>query len=371
MLQNTSKPRIKLIHQVLYLHGRVRIGGGSQHAIEIEDPNQYFKPLIKLLNGSYTIEEISHQLSETFSYEEIIDSINLLAENGYIEDMNISPNESLSENDLERYSVNINFFNTLSHSKGMNGYDYQAVLKDSKVLVFGLGGIGSNICMALTELGVGHITAVDFDQIALSNLNRQVLYSTSTVGELKTKMAKKRIMDFNPDIKFDVIDCKVSSLNNVEDIIHQVNPDFVFCLADKPNGYIDFWINEVCVKKEIPMVGASIGCSIGTAYSVTPNCSCYQCRINHDLINSPELVEELEYIRNNEVNSPNGALGPSCMFFAYYLSYEYLRYTLKLGSLLTENKLFEINFTTFEQKYHDMPKLSDCSICNLKPLTLK
>lgn len=74
-------------------------------------------------------------------------------------------------------------------------------LNNSSVCVFGVGGVGGYCAEALARSGVGKITVVDNDKIAVSNINRQIIATFSTVGELKVDAVKKRLLDINPKIK--------------------------------------------------------------------------------------------------------------------------------------------------------------------------
>ena len=85
---------------------------------------------------------------------------------------------------------------------GENGVDR---LKKSRVAVFGVGGVGSFTVEALARMGVGHITLVDPDRVAESNLNRQLIALHSTLGEYKVDAAKARILDINPDAEVDAM----------------------------------------------------------------------------------------------------------------------------------------------------------------------
>lgn len=73
-------------------------------------------------------------------------------------------------------------------------------LERAKVAVFGLGGVGSYTAEALARCGVGNLILVDHDKVSITNLNRQIIALHSTVGKLKTEVAKERIRDINPDI---------------------------------------------------------------------------------------------------------------------------------------------------------------------------
>lgn len=71
-------------------------------------------------------------------------------------------------------------------------------LANSKVLIFGVGGVGSYVVEALARAGVGKLTLVDFDKVCVTNINRQLMALHSTVGESKVEVIKKRILDINP-----------------------------------------------------------------------------------------------------------------------------------------------------------------------------
>lgn len=79
-------------------------------------------------------------------------------------------------------------------------------LQNSKIIVFGVGGVGGYVCEMLSRTGVGSITIVDFDVVSDSNLNRQIIALNSTLGKLKVDVMKQRILDINPK-------CNILALN--------------------------------------------------------------------------------------------------------------------------------------------------------------
>ncbi len=78
-------------------------------------------------------------------------------------------------------------------------------LRDSRVIVFGLGGVGSYAAAALARAGIGRLTLVDSDLVSLSNLNRQLCAFYSTLGKPKTQVMREQILDINPDCEVKVI----------------------------------------------------------------------------------------------------------------------------------------------------------------------
>ena len=74
-------------------------------------------------------------------------------------------------------------------------------LAASRVAVFGIGGVGGYVCEALARTGVGHLDLIDSDTVAVSNINRQIIATTKTVGQYKTDAMEARILDINPAAK--------------------------------------------------------------------------------------------------------------------------------------------------------------------------
>lgn len=77
-------------------------------------------------------------------------------------------------------------------------------LNDSKVAVFGIGGVGSFVCEGLARSGIGSFVLVDFDRIEKSNINRQLIATVSTIGKYKVELMKERILEINPDANVEI-----------------------------------------------------------------------------------------------------------------------------------------------------------------------
>ena len=80
-------------------------------------------------------------------------------------------------------------------------------LKDTKVLVFGVGGVGGYVCEALCRAGVGQIDIVDKDVVDVTNINRQIIATYETIGRPKVQVCKERMLSINPDVKTDARQC--------------------------------------------------------------------------------------------------------------------------------------------------------------------
>ncbi len=133
------------------------------------------------------------------------------------------------------------------------GEETQVKLKDSKVLVVGTGGLGAPLLQYLTAAGVGTIGVVDYDVVDISNLQRQVLFSTKDVGRSKTEVAIRKLQTLNPHVEFKEHHIKLDSSNALEifrsyDVVADGTDNF-------PTRYL---VNDACVLTDRPNVYASI-----------------------------------------------------------------------------------------------------------------
>jgi sulfur-carrier protein adenylyltransferase/sulfurtransferase len=151
----------------------------------------------------------------------------------------------LTQDDYERYSRHL-----ILPEVGVDG---QKRLKAASVLCIGTGGLGSPLLLYLAAAGIGRIGIVDFDVVDTSNLQRQVIHSTSWVGKPKIESAKNRILEINPHCQIDLYEERLSS----ENALQIVEPyDVVVDGTDNfPTRYL---VNDACVLLGKPNVYGSI-----------------------------------------------------------------------------------------------------------------
>ena len=161
------------------------------------------------------------------------------------------------------------------------GYQGQLKLKNAKICVVGVGGLGNPITSRLAAMGVGTLRIVDRDVIELSNLHRQTMFDESDVGQVKVEVAAKKLQKLNPDCKIEAFAISVNDYTALEVI---EGCDVVIDALDSVNAR--YALNKACVKFGIPFVtGAAVGVS-GQAFTILPKESaCYYCMF-------PELNED-------------------------------------------------------------------------------
>ena len=91
-----------------------------------------------------------------------------------------------------------------SRTELLIGKDALEKLNNSKIAIFGIGGVGSYVVEGLVRAGVGNFILVDNDDVSESNLNRQIIATTNTIGKAKVEAAKERILEINPDAKVEI-----------------------------------------------------------------------------------------------------------------------------------------------------------------------
>ncbi len=126
----------------------------------------------------------------------------------------------------------------------------QKKLAKKHVTVFGLGGVGGFALESLARVGVCNFTIIDFDKVSESNINRQIIALSSTVGHKKTELFKKRLLDINPQIEVKCIDDFYHE--NLQSIIFNAHTDFVVDAIDTMRSKIS--LLEFCVRNNIPVV---------------------------------------------------------------------------------------------------------------------
>ena len=94
--------------------------------------------------------------------------------------------------------------NQFSRTELIIGKEKVEMLKKSKVAIFGIGGVGSYVVEGLARAGIGNFILVDKDVVSISNINRQIIATHETVGKDKVDVAKKRILEINPDAKIEI-----------------------------------------------------------------------------------------------------------------------------------------------------------------------
>ena len=118
-----------------------------------------------------------------------------------MDDVCLRPNSQIEQ------EWGISMAEQFSRTEILLGQEAMDRLAQSRVAVFGIGGVGGYVCEALARSGVGALDLIDNDRVCLSNLNRQIIATHRTIGRYKTEVMRERILDINPLVKVNVHQC--------------------------------------------------------------------------------------------------------------------------------------------------------------------
>ena len=244
----------------------------------------------------------------------------------------------MNDQDLLRYSRQI-----MLPQIGSEG---QESLLDSTMLLIGMGGLGSPSAMYLAATGVGHLIIADFDQVELSNLQRQIVHHTDDIGKDKVDSAKEKMVAINPNIKITTI--KDLNENNLNSWINKAD----VVLDGTDNFDTRFNVNKACVEEKTPLVSAAVirfegQLSVFKGYE--EHQPCYQCLYSVEGNSDENCVE-------------NGILAPVAGLIGSLQALQAIKVVLNLGEQLV-GKLMMIDALDLTFRSIKINKDSACRIC--------
>ncbi|MEP7094515.1 MAG: HesA/MoeB/ThiF family protein, partial [Flavobacterium sp.] len=214
----------------------------------------------------------------------------------------------------------------------------QSKLLKSSVLIIGAGGLGTAILPYLAAAGVGEIGIVDDDIIELSNLQRQVIYKSSSVGKLKVDEAKAMVAELNPQVKINAIAEKLSGKNAIRLF---ENYDIIVDATD--NISIKYLINDACMVTNKPMVYGSVFRFQGQVSVFNyKNGPTYRCLYPDENTAAANCVDA-------------GVIGISVGIIGMLQANEVIKMILGIGEVLS-SKILVYNVLNNEQQKYDFEK---------------
>jgi adenylyltransferase/sulfurtransferase len=223
----------------------------------------------------------------------------------------------------------------------------QLKLKNSKITIIGVGGLGSVVSLYLAAVGIGKIHLIDNDTLDLSNLNRQILYNVNDLGKSKALLAQKKLKNLNPEIDVVGLD-KTLDENNINDLLSGMDL-IVDCLDNFPTRYL---LNKFCVNSNIPFVHGAIYGLEGRVMFIDPNDE-----------NSPCLG--CFYPEEPPESTKFPVLGSSVGITASIEATEAIKYLIGIGENLIGRFLI-IDGKPMEFKTIEIKKNANCPICGNK-----
>ena len=152
--------------------------------------------------------------------------------------------------------------NQFSRTEMLIGEEGINRLNDSKVAIFGIGGVGSYVAEALARCGVGKFILVDNDKVTITNINRQIIATTKTIGQYKVDLMKQRILDINPEAKIEIY--KTFYMPDCNEEILDSSVSYVVDAIDTVTAKI--FLVEEATRLNIPVIS-----SMGTGNKLDPS----------------------------------------------------------------------------------------------------
>ncbi len=250
---------------------------------------------------------------------------------------------TLSNDEIRRYSRHL-----IMPEVGLAG---QLALKGASVLMIGAGGLGSPLALYLAAAGVGHLGIVDFDVVDESNLQRQIIHGTSTLGVPKLESARQRIRDLNPFVEVTGYNTGLSSQNALE-----IMRDYDVVIDGTDNFPTRYLVNDACVLLGKPNVYGSIFRFEGQAsvFGVKEG-PCYRCLYPEPP--PPGLVPSC---------AEGGVLGVLPGIIGTIQATEAIKLIMGIGSSLVGRLML---FDALEMRFRELKlrKNPNCPVCGTNP----
>ncbi|MCL4136425.1 UNVERIFIED_CONTAM: hypothetical protein GTU68_023360 [Idotea baltica] len=248
----------------------------------------------------------------------------------------------MTDDELERYARHI-----ILREIGGPG---QSKLRKARVLSIGAGGLGSPLLMYLAAAGVGTLGIIDDDHVSLSNLQRQILFSTDSVGEAKTEAAARMLTALNDGVTVETHLMRIDA-SNADEIIGRYD---VVC-DGSDNFSTRYLINEACVRLGVPLIAGAIGqwdaqLSVYDSANETP---CYACIF-------PDQPED----GTTATCAEAGVVGALPGIVGSVMAMETIKHITGAGETLA-GQLWLYDALSAETRVLKVSRQSDCKVCGV------
>jgi molybdopterin-synthase adenylyltransferase len=259
-----------------------------------------------------------------------------------------------------RYDRQLRYFSDVA-SGPVPPSEYQRRLREARVLMLGLGGLGSWAAYALACCGIGELVLLDHDRVEPSNFNRQVLYRERDIGRLKAECAEERLAEFDSSCRLAAAPRRLESGHDVAGAVRGM--DFVVASADWPAHDIERWVNAACFELGVPFISMSHSppvARVGPLY-VPGTTGCFECQEMSYREGFP-LYEQLVEQRRGRP-SQAATLGPVCAFVGGQVALETIHRLTGICPPATLGRSHIYDLRTMSVSHEEVPRLRNCPVC--------
>jgi bacteriocin biosynthesis cyclodehydratase domain-containing protein len=322
--------------------------------IRIEKPDEEERQLLESLDGEHTLE----QLQQRFGEEAVDDLIAQLGELAIVEDA--ADDELVPAAERARFDRQLRYFSDIG-PRDLTPSECQRRLREAKVAVLGVGGLGGSAAIWLASVGVGEMWLIDGDRVEASNLNRQILFTEAEIGLLKVEAAAARLRSFNSATRITSTARRLESEAEIADFI--AGSDVVIDAADWPAHDIERWCNSACFEAGIPYITMSHFppiARVGPLY-VPGQTGCFSCQEAAYRRQYPLFDVAVEQRRAKA--SPAATLGPACGLIGGHVALDVMHLLTGLAppSTLATAHIFDLR--TMEVEREPVVPEPGCPVC--------
>ncbi len=223
------------------------------------------------------------------------------------------------------------------------GEEGQRKLRESRIFLAGLGGLGSVSAYYLAAAGVGCLRAVDKDRVELGNLNRQLLHHTNNIGDAKSESAKRKLTRLNPHCRVETL-CGVIDDDTVDDMVGDAH-----LIVDGTDNFETRKIlNRVSLRKKIPFFFGGVDGLTGMTTTFIPGKTpCFECLF-------PEGVPH---------KGPPGVLGPLPGIIGSLQALAVINFLVGIDAGVLSGRMLYVDGATMSFRTIDMGRNDQCRVC--------
>lgn len=293
------------------------------------------------INDPFDIEELSSKEREIY---------NRLDQNNFFCNYK-SDNLELTDFEVERHSRTLDYFERMfiEENNINDKYELLVSLKNKRILLVGVGGLGSWVLYHLLCIGIENITLLDGDIVEISNLNRSIMYRENDVGSLKVEAAMQNAQKFYSNSHIKALNINLTDEVPILNELQNHNYDLVISCADKPYWKIQNWIQKACEITNTPLL-IGVGGKIGPLY-IPKETACRNCFLLSKNINYADFEEQVNKL-SMLPDSRQGVFIPIVSLNASILSYEAITF------LIDKNRCNSINHVLIQKSLYEFERVA-------------
>jgi bacteriocin biosynthesis cyclodehydratase domain-containing protein len=311
-------PRVKRTVELIETpEGDLIFMRAAAESVRIAQPSDVDRALLAALDGTHSLNE----LEATFGSKAVRETLDGMRAYSLLEDA--ADYRDLPPELLDRFDRQLRYFSDIG-PEDSSPAKFQTRLRNARVSILGLGGLGGRVALELASLGIGELRIIDGDVVETSNLNRQIQFRERDIGLPKARVTAERLRELNSALTVYAREERLESEDELAEFI--AGSDLVVDAADWPAHKIEQWCNAACFKAGIPYITMSHfppRARVGPLY-VPGRTGCFQCQVIKYRSEYPlfEVVRE----QRTGISSPAAAFGSVCGVVGGFAAGEVLHY---------------------------------------------